>query len=256
MGRDSSSSDVDRSALPQVAILSDIHGNRHALDAVREEIDRRGITAWWCVGDLVGYGADPVAVLDTCRRESTRCIGGNHDLVVAGRLPISSFASWARDAALWTIAALGTDRCEWLGSLFPVDRDEPVTLAHGSLRDPVWEYVTTAQDAAATFALASTAVTCVGHTHVPALWHQLPDGTVTAVPAAGTVRLDDGQWLANPGSVGQPRDGDARAAWAVFTADTREMEFVRTAYDIAGAQAAIRSAGLPDLLADRLGEGL
>ncbi len=248
--------DCERPALPQIAILSDIHGNRHALDAVREEIDRRCITAWWCVGDLVGYGADPVTVLDTCRRESTRCIAGNHDLVVAGRLPISTFASWARDAALWTIAALDTDRREWLGSLAPVDRDDPVTLAHASLRDPVWEYVTTAADAAATFAIASTDTTCIGHTHVPALWHQPGDGTVTSVPAAGTVRLEHGRWLANPGSVGQPRDGDARAAWAVYSTDTREIEFVRTPYDITGAQASIRSAGLPDLLADRLGEGL
>ena len=242
--------------MPQVAILSDIHGNRHALDAVREEIDRRGISAWWCVGDIVGYGADPIAVLDACRHESTRCIGGNHDLVVAGRLPISRFASWARDAALWTIAAIETDRCEWLGTLHPVDRDDPVTLAHASLRDPIWEYVTTVEDAAASLALASSAVTCIGHTHVPAVWHQRPDGIVTPLPATSDIRLGPGQWLVNPGSVGQPRDGDARAAWAVFTEETREIEFVRTAYDVVGAQAAIRAAGLPDLLADRLSEGL
>jgi predicted phosphodiesterase len=241
--------------VPPIAILSDIHGNRHALDAVREDIDRRGISAWWCVGDLVGYGADPVAVLDTCRAESARCVGGNHDLVVAGRLPIATFASWARDAALWTIAALGADRCEWLGTLLPVDRDDPVTLAHASLRDPVWEYVTTVDDAEASLTLASSTVTCIGHTHVPALWHQRPDGAVAALAATGTVGLGPGRWLVNPGSVGQPRDGDARASWAVFESETSQIEFVRTAYDIAGAQAAIRSAGLPTLLADRLGEG-
>jgi predicted phosphodiesterase len=238
-----------------IAVLSDIHGNRQALDAVRDELSRRHIARWWCVGDLVGYGADPEYVVDTCRAEAVRCVAGNHDLVVAGRLPIESFAEWAQDAAVWSAGVLGPERREWLGRLLPVDHGTPATLVHASLRDPVWEYVNGPDEAAATLGLASSAWTLVGHTHVPALWHLDNAGELRGVPAHGVVELGPGKWLINPGSVGQPRDGDPRASWLCLDIEGRRAEFVRTPYDVAGAQSAIRAAGLPLLLADRLAEG-
>jgi diadenosine tetraphosphatase ApaH/serine/threonine PP2A family protein phosphatase len=241
--------------VPPIAVLSDIHGNRQALDAVRGELSRRGITRWWCVGDLVGYGADPGYVIDVCRAEAERCVSGNHDLVVAGRVSIDAFADWARDAAIWSTAVIGPERREWLGGLHPVDRGTPVSLAHASLRDPVWEYVNGPEEAAASLELASSPWTLIGHTHVPALWHRDTAGAVTGVPPTGSVDLAPGEWLINPGSVGQPRDGDPRASWVCLEIDARRVEFVRTPYDVTGAQAAIRAAGLPALLSDRLAEG-
>lgn len=240
---------------PHVAILSDIHANRHALDAVREEMARRNLARWWCVGDMVGYGAAPGAVVDFARASAERCIVGNHDLVVAGRLPIDTFASWARDAAVWTASELDADQAAWLAARHPVDRDDASTLVHGSLRDPVWEYINGPIEAAGSFGLASSPLTVFGHTHVPAAWRQDAHGDITPIPPAGTVTIGQGRWLVNPGSVGQPRDGDPRAAWAVYDPSAEQIEFVRTPYDVAGAQAEIRAAGLPDLLAERLGEG-
>lgn len=241
--------------VPQVAILSDIHANRHALDAVREEMNRREVTRWWCVGDMVGYGAAPGAVVDCARTTAERCISGNHDLVVTGRLPIDTFASWARDAAEWTAGELDADQTAWLAGCQPVDREDTVTLVHASLRDPVWEYINGPVEAAASLGLASSPITVFGHTHVPAAWREVAHGEITPVPTFGTLTIGPGRWLLNPGSVGQPRDGDPRAAWAIYDPSVGQIEFIRTPYDIAGAQADIRAAGLPELLAARLEEG-
>lgn len=238
-----------------VAVLSDIHSNRQALDAVLADADARGITRWWCVGDVVGYAADPEYVLDTCLTRAERCIAGNHDLVVAGHLPLEAFASWAQEAAAWTTGALGPDQCARLGRLAPTDSSQEVHLVHASLRDPVWEYVVSLDEAAPSLDIATAHLTCIGHTHVPAAWHRRPDGTVRRVPTDKPVTLEAGRWLINPGSVGQPRDQDPRAAWAVIHPEEGIVEFMRTPYDIAAAQAAIRAAGLPDLLAERLAEG-
>ncbi len=241
--------------MPAVAVLSDIHGNRQALDAVLADAADRGIDRWWCVGDIVGYGADPGYVLDMCLGSAERCIAGNHDLVVAGHLPLESFASWAQEAAVWTRMALGPDRCARLAALVPTDTSEDVHLVHASPCDPVWEYVMGLEEAVPALEAATARVTFIGHTHVPAAWHRRPDGTVEAVPTDAPVALVAGRWLLNPGSVGQPRDQDPRASWACFRPEDDTVEFVRTPYNIARAQAAIRAAGLPELLAERLGEG-
>ncbi len=241
--------------MPAVAILSDIHGNRQALDAVLEDASAHGIERWWCVGDIVGYGADPAYVLELCLAGAERCIAGNHDLVVAGHLPLDAFASWAQAAAAWTRSALGPAQCARLAMLSPVDTAHEVHLVHASLRDPIWEYIVGCEKAAASLEAATAQLTCVGHTHVPAAWHRRPDGPIEQVPTDVPIPLAAGRWLVNPGSVGQPRDGDPRAAWAVFDPERGTIAYVRTQYDVAGAQAAIRTAGLPDLLAERLGKG-
>jgi len=237
-----------------VALLSDIHSNRQALDAVLEDVAALGATRWWCVGDIVGYGADPDYVLTVCLNQAERCIVGNHDLAVAGRVPLEEFSSWAYDAIVWTQHVLGPPRCAILGKLAPTD-DDDVALVHASLRDPIWEYILGIQEAQASLELARAHVTCFGHTHTPAAWHRQQDGTVAEIPARGTAHLTPGRWLINPGSVGQPRDGDPRAAWALLDVETETVEFMRSPYDVAGAQRAIRAAGLPEILAERLAEG-
>ena len=212
---------------------------------------------WWCLGDLVGYGADPGYCL-AAGREAARCIAGNHDLGASGRIDLDDFASWARDALAWTREELGPVGRATLNELEPADLDGEVHLVHGSPRDPVWEYVLSREQALDALTDRRVALTFCGHTHIPAAWRLGPDGTLTSVKVTAGVTVDvgEGRWLINPGSVGQPRDGDPRAAWAVYDPEAQAVTFQRTPYDVAGAQNAILSAGLPELLANRLATGV
>jgi diadenosine tetraphosphatase ApaH/serine/threonine PP2A family protein phosphatase len=211
----------------------------------------------WSLGDVVGYGADPVYCLATVTSEATRQIAGNHDLGACGRVPLEAFSHGARVALEWTRRVLGPVGLRKLERLAPSSRGADADLYHGSPRDPVWDYVSSDVKAEAALALAGRPITFVGHTHVPAAWRLLPDGRLEGgfVGAAGRIILEEGQWLVNPGSVGQPRDGDARAAWLLFDPRERTVSFHRTPYDVAGAQNAILAAGLPPDLARRLSEG-
>jgi diadenosine tetraphosphatase ApaH/serine/threonine PP2A family protein phosphatase len=245
------------SATALVAVLSDIHGNRQALDAVLRAVREAGVREWWCLGDLVGYGADPTHCLAVCTAGASRCLAGNHDLGASGRLPLDDFADHAGEALAWTRRVLGPVGMAKLDRLEPLDPDSGVPLYHASPRDPIWEYVLDAETAAASLEVLEAPLALNGHTHLPSAWQRADDGTLHGGIAAGEglLRLDSGRWLVNPGSVGQPRDGDARAAWVLFDSDAREIRFRRTPYDVAGAQNAILSAGLPPLLAARLAEG-
>ena len=238
-------------------MLSDIHGNRQALDAVLQAARQAGARAWWCVGDVVGYGADPAHTLRVALTEADRCIGGNHDLGVAGRVPVTMFAAAARAGIEWTREALGRAGRARLDRLEAVDLDGPVPLFHGSPRDPVWEYVLEVGQARAALEDRRVPLTFVGHTHVPFAWRLTPDGAMERVgaPIDAPLPLQEGRWLVNPGAVGQPRDGDARAAWLLYDPDEGTIHFRRTPYDVAGAQNAILQAGLPTGLAHRLAEG-
>lgn len=216
----------------------------------------RGITEWWCLGDLVGYGADPIATLETCTDGATRCLAGNHDLGVTGRAGLEVFTQVAAMAVVWTQRVLGEAGRARLDALRPYDTAGEVPLYHASPRDPVWEYVLSADQARAAIEEAAAPLSMVGHTHLPALWWRDGDGALRRVRTdAGPVALRAGGWLLNPGSVGQPRDRDPRASWAVWDPDARVIEVVRTEYDVAGAQRAILEAGLPPGLAARLAEG-
>ena len=167
------------------------------------------------------------------------------------------FAPWARAALAWTRDAIGPVGMANLERLEPQDADGAVPLYHGSPRDPVWEYVTEVAQARAALEDRRVPLTLIGHTHVPFAWRLTTDGAIetVGVPADGRLALDEGRWLVNPGSVGQPRDADARAAWALYDPDAGAIEFRRTPYDVAAAQNAILEAGLPSLLAHRLAEG-
>jgi diadenosine tetraphosphatase ApaH/serine/threonine PP2A family protein phosphatase len=204
----------------------------------------------------VGYGADPTHCLAVSKL-ADRCIGGNHDLGVTGEVSLDVFADLARDAIIWTREALGEVGRAKLRRLGPADPDGVVPLYHGSPRDPVWEYILTIEQAREALEHRRVPLTLVGHTHIPYAWTLTTDGAMRAVgvPDGGVLDVGEGRWLVNPGSVGQPRDRDARAAWALLDLEARTVTFRRTPYDVAGAQNAILRAGLPPLLATRLSEG-
>jgi predicted phosphodiesterase len=238
----------------QVAIVSDIHGNRHAFEAVLDAIALSECEEMWCLGDLVGYGAEPDACVDLARRHAAICLAGNHDLGVCGSLPLEEFSRGAALAATWTQEHITPETRAYLKQLEPQNLEEQVGLYHASPRDPVWEYVLSALQAELCLDAQAQRVCLIGHSHV-ALSFSRPAGA----PATGQTRaadeeleLDSGEWLINPGSVGQPRDGDPRASWLELDTEHWTACFHRTDYDIAGAAAAIRAARLPDSLAERL----
>jgi diadenosine tetraphosphatase ApaH/serine/threonine PP2A family protein phosphatase len=240
----------------KVAILTDIHGNLPALEAVLAAIDEAGIETRWCLGDVVGYGASP----DECTRTvSDRCdlsLVGNHDLAVTGEISTDVFSASAAAAVDWTRASSDESTIEFLKSLKPDNTEHEVALYHASPRDPVWEYVLAVDQARECIAEQAARVSLIGHSHV-ALWFSdgegLPgaDGGAQAEDAK-EIDLAENRWLLNPGSVGQPRDGDPRAAWLELDTDAWKATYHRVTYDIDRAAAAIRDAGLPELLADRL----
>jgi diadenosine tetraphosphatase ApaH/serine/threonine PP2A family protein phosphatase len=240
----------------RVAILTDIHSNLPALEAVLASIGDTGIERRWCLGDVVGYGAQP----DECTRQvQESCelsLVGNHDLAVTGEISTEVFSASAAAAVEWTRANSAEETIEYLKTLKPEDTDREVALYHASPRDPVWEYVLATDQARECMEEQAARVSLIGHSHV-ALWFSDGEG----LPGAdGGGQAEDGReldvsehrWLLNPGSVGQPRDGDPRAAWLELDTDAWRATYHRIAYDIDKAAAAIREAGLPELLADRL----
>jgi diadenosine tetraphosphatase ApaH/serine/threonine PP2A family protein phosphatase len=240
----------------KVAILTDIHSNLPALEAALAAIDEAGIETRWCLGDVVGYGANP----DECTRVvQERCdfsLVGNHDLAVTGEISTDVFSASAAAAVEWTRANSDEKTISYLKSLKPENTEHDVALYHASPRDPVWEYVLAVDQARECIAEQAERVSLIGHSHV-ALWFSDGEG---APGADGGAQAEDGKeldlsenrWLLNPGSVGQPRDGDPRAAWLELDTGSWKATYHRAEYDIDKAAAAIRDAGLPELLADRL----
>jgi len=250
---------VPWAAVP-TAVITDIHANLTALEAVLAEIDERGIDRIWCLGDVVGYGAEPDACTAIVRERCELCLVGNHDLAVLGGLDVSSFSEAAAEAVEWTRANVTEETLEFLRSLSPEAEREGVGLFHASPRDPVWEYVLSYEQAYANLTSQPQPVSLVGHSHVALFFAQAEGGGIgdTRGGQAGdgdTVELSTGRWLVNPGSVGQPRDGDPRAAWLELDDEIQVATFRRVGYDIERAAGTIVSAGLPSRLADRLGVG-
>jgi diadenosine tetraphosphatase ApaH/serine/threonine PP2A family protein phosphatase len=240
-----------------VAIVSDIHANRHAFEAVLAETRAAGVDEVWCLGDLVGYGADPDACVELAREHVAICLAGNHDLAVTGELPMDEFSRGAGVSARWTQGVIAAENLTFLRELRPAGVEGEFGLYHASPRDPVWEYVLSDLLADRCFDAAEQRICFIGHSHV-ALAFTREDRGRTAGAQRGhgaTADVRDRRWLLNPGSVGQPRDGDPRAAWALLDTSARHVEWRRTRYDVEGAASAIRAAGLPDSLAERLGYG-
>lgn len=248
----------------RLLIISDLHSNIEALDGVLADAQRRGgFERILCAGDIVGYGADPAAVIAALRERDATCVAGNHDLAAIGRMDTAEFNRVAAQAARWTEMALDADERAWLASLPLVATIGDLTIVHGSLRSPEWEYLLDPEQADAQFALQETPYSVVGHSHLQfwsvqreddeAAMHRATDGT--------TVRLEGRRLILNPGSTGQPRDGDARAGYILYddasgAAGTGgAVTWHRVAYDAETARRKILDAGLPAFLGDRLLEG-
>ena len=240
----------------RVAVISDIHANEAALDAVLEEIDAASVDAVWCLGDIVGYGPAPNRCCDIVCARADACLIGNHDLVALGKLDVESFNDDAATAALWTRAELTEESRAFLSPLEPKGKLDGVELFHASARDPIWEYVLSADSAYLSLLSTTAPLVLVGHSHV-ALAIGLDDTELHGglAPADTEVELD-GRWLLNPGSVGQPRDGDPRAAWLELDLERALAHFHRVAYPIERTQAEMRERGLPGPLAERLAHGV
>jgi predicted phosphodiesterase len=240
----------------RVAVISDVHGNLPALKAVLEQAGATGFDELWCLGDIVGYGARPRECLALVRERAAICLGGNHDLVVAGVLDIDQFTAEAGVAARWTRSVLTEEELQFLGSLSAHGERAGISLYHGSIRDPVWEYVLTADVAIASLEAQPTDLALVGHSHVQLALALGEDGLEGGKAEPGQEVTLGGKQLLNPGSVGQPRDRDPHAAWLLLDTDAGLARFMRSEYPIERAQSDIRAAGLPTRLADRLSRGL
>ena len=246
-------------------VISDIHANRAALEAVLEDAEQIGFDVVWCLGDIVGYGPEPDWCVSQIRllgaAVGLKAVVGNHDWAVLERMEVDDFNPEAARTVLWTRKNLSDESLAWLGDLpkDPIVEEERFTLAHGSPRDSVWEYILDPFSAGENFRDEQFTFCLVGHTHVPVLY-VLQDGESTVrvrQPVSGKVlRLPDrGRAILNPGSVGQPRDGDPRAAYAIL--DTVEATWLprRVVYPIEITQAHMREAGLPERLITRLSFG-
>jgi diadenosine tetraphosphatase ApaH/serine/threonine PP2A family protein phosphatase len=244
----------------RVAVISDIHANQPALEAVLEAIGETGPDELWFLGDLVGYGAEPDRCTEIVRERCDVWLSGNHDLAALGEIEVATFSDAARAAVEWTREAASEETLAFLRSLSPQGRRAEVGLFHASPRDPIWEYVLSLDQAEAGIDAMAERLGLIGHSHV-ALFFTRPEAKrptyAQGAQADGGTAIEaaSGRWLLNPGSVGQPRDGDPRAAWLELDTATWSARFHRVPYDIAAAGAAILEAGLPGSLAERLAVG-
>src|SRR5919204_5073317 len=251
----------------RLAILSDIHANLPALEAVLVDTEGAGVDELWCLGDVVGYGAQPDECATLVAERCALCLVGNHDLAVLGELDVASFSPAAAAAVRWTRDCADPKTLDFLRGLEPADESHSVALYHASPRDPVWEYVLWPDQAAECIGVQAARVSLIGPSHV-ALFFVMPeddsnptrgqsvellDAARGAQASAGT-RLDlgEGRWLVNPGSVGQPRDGDPRAAWLELDTEAWTATYRRVEYEIDRAAEAIDATDLPEPLARRL----
>jgi diadenosine tetraphosphatase ApaH/serine/threonine PP2A family protein phosphatase len=244
----------------RVAAITDIHANLPALEAVLAAAETAGVEETWCLGDVLGYGVEPDTCTELVRERCQVCLVGNHDIAVLGGLDISAFSEAAAAAVEWTRANVAESTLEFLRELEPSEERSGVGLFHASPRDPVWEYVLSGEQAEAGMDANPQRIGLIGHSHI-ALYFDRPAageaGELHGAEAGDGLRLDltKGDWLVNPGSVGQPRDGDPRAAWLELDAEEMTAVFHRVPYEIERAAKPIVEAGLPSRLANRLYTG-
>lgn len=241
----------------RIAILSDIHSNLVALDAVLDALG--SVDAVWVLGDVVGYGPEPDAVVERLVELGAVAVAGNHDAAVVGSADVTWFNPDARAAIEWTRRRIAASTRAWLAALPTALSEPPAFLVHGSPREPLWEYVTSGREARPNLALLASKglpLGLHGHTHIPVLWRRTDDELELVRADDGTqIGLDERVVLANPGSVGQPRDGDPRASYLVYDTERGVLTWHRVTYDVAATQEAMRRAGLPRWLVDRLAVG-
>lgn len=243
----------------RIAVLSDIHANLAALEAVRADLPQ--VEEVWVLGDIVGYGPQPNEVIAALQEIGARSVLGNHDGAAIEAVDATYFNSDARAAIEWTRGVIDDNSRAYIATLPEVRRDGEVTAVHGSPRDPIWEYINSPGIAAANFEAFETRVCLFGHTHLPIAYRALDGNMLEVVPgmAGPAVPLSGGRSLINPGSVGQPRDGIPDAAYAIVevgdAADADSVEFRRVPYEIGRTQQAMRDLQLPARLVERLTHG-
>ncbi len=242
------------------AILADIHANLAAFQAVLAHLETQGgANQLWCLGDIVGYGPDPGDCIDLLQQYPHVSIAGNHDLAAIGKLPIAQFNPDAAAACRWTALQVEAEHIRYLEALPLRVETQGFTLVHGSPREPTWEYLLTLDAIEANLTNQTTPHCLVGHSHVPfavACSTQGDNCEELEFAMGETVLLKDRRFVINPGAVGQPRDGDPRASYAVYDDTSGDIAFFRTSYDIEAVQRKMRAAGLPSRLIQRLSYGL
>lgn len=240
----------------KILVISDVHANKTALDAVLQEAGE--VDATWCLGDIVGYGPDTNECVECIRSlPNLLCVKGNHDLAISNTDSLYEFNFAASQAIVLSRKIVKPENMSFLEQLPETVRNELATLSHGSPRNPIWEYVLDSIVAAENFLEFSTPLAFVGHSHIPFMFVLNPDGTSVdrQYPIPETPIPLTGRAILNPGSVGQPRDNDPRASFGIFDPQEMTWQIQRVSYDIAAVQDRIRKAGLPEKHALRLSEG-
>jgi diadenosine tetraphosphatase ApaH/serine/threonine PP2A family protein phosphatase len=239
------------------AILADIHSNLTALKAVVEDIEKKGgVDEFWCLGDIVGYGPEPSECIKLLREHNPVCVPGNHDLGAVGKLELSLFNPAAAEACQWTSTQLNPDDLQYLENLPKTVVKDDFLLVHGSPSSPILEYVFSNSTAEKNFSFFDTRYCLVGHTHVPLAFRQEEEKVLSMAlkPGIGVV-LGGNRMIINPGAVGQPRDGDPRASYAIYDTEGKMLRTYRIDYDVRATQDRMMEAGLPIHLITRLEVG-
>lgn len=240
------------------AILADIHANLEAFTAVLDDISEKGdIEEIWCLGDVVGYGPDPQRCIEILNRSQHVCVAGNHDMAAIGRVETTYFNAMAASAIEWTAGQLTSDQVQYLESLPETIQKGDFTLVHGSPMEPLWEYVISTGIAVRNFTYYTTTYCLVGHSHVSMAFmkdEEVGCKPVQLTPGIG-LALGESKMIINPGGVGQPRDGDPRASYAIYDSERQMAHLYRVPYDIETTQKKIMERGLPVMLASRLEQG-
>lgn len=240
----------------KLALISDIHANLHALQAVLRDLEQQGVEAILFLGDAVGYGAYPNEVVQLLAERCQVRIMGNHDAGALGLIDSFLFNDYAREALDFTLSNLSEESRNTLGAAKMSYQLDEILLVHATPETPEqWRYCLTVRQAAQQFEHFESSICCIGHSHWPVVFCREADGSI-AVEAPGAHTLEpDSRYLINVGSVGQPRDGNPRACYVIFDTDTRHLEFRRVEYDIAAAQQAMAAHNLPEFLIERIAGG-
>ena len=242
----------------RILVIADIHANLTALEAVLADAQQRGkVDEIWCLGDVVGYGPDPSDCVRLIRETCSICIAGNHDLAAIGKVSTADFNAAAAEAIVWTRQQLSQRDIDYLGELPLMAERLQFTLVHGSPANPVWEYVISTETASRNLSAFNTDFCLVGHTHVPMMFAFKGERADIEDFDNGTrITLKKDRLILNPGAVGQPRDHDPRASYAIIDSDSTELSLWRVPYHIESVQKRMKAAGLPGRLIDRLAAGI
>lgn len=237
-------------------LISDIHGNLEALQAVYKEIDKLGVDEILCLGDVIGYGPDPEKCLELVRERANVILAGNHDHAPIGLVDVTYFNTYAKRAVEWTAAKIGQEAREFFESCPLIHTFENFTIVHSTPLNPsAWEYILSIDDAVENFPHFDTRVCFIGHSHVPVIISKSSQEQIQVQRLGSLILQDDYKYIINIGSVGQPRDLDPRAAFATFDDASFSYELHRVKYDIGKVQRKILERGLPPFLAERLALG-